>query len=111
MYIHIYYVCVCLDIRTYTYLYMYLYICKENGNGKLYKYIHAADLQQKNQTENGRPGNFPSSVCSSCKRKFVLCPFFDEETNGSFPCANELDGLTGLAHLLYAYMLTLLSLY
>jgi hypothetical protein len=23
------------------------------------------------------------TVCSSCKRKFVICPFVDEETNGS----------------------------
>jgi hypothetical protein len=36
------------------------------------------------------------NVCSSCKRKFVICSFVDEETNGSYPFAN---GLIGLAHL------------
>jgi hypothetical protein len=36
------------------------------------------------------------TVCSSCKWKFVICSFVDEETNGSYPFAN---GLIGLAHL------------
>ncbi len=27
----------------------------------------------------------PFTGCSSCKRKFVVCPFFDEETNWSYP--------------------------
>jgi hypothetical protein len=38
----------------------------------------------------------PFTVCSSCKRKFVICLFVDEETNGSCPFAN---GLNRLAHL------------
>jgi hypothetical protein len=33
------------------------------------------------------------TVCSSCKPKFVVCPFVDEETNGSYPFANGLNGL------------------
>jgi hypothetical protein len=33
------------------------------------------------------------TVGSLCKRKFVVCPFVDEETNGSYPLEN------GLAHL------------
>jgi hypothetical protein len=37
--------------------------------------------------------------CSSCKRIFVVCPFVDEETDGSYPFTNELNGLNGLAHL------------
>jgi hypothetical protein len=42
----------------------------------------------------------PFTVCSSCKRKFVVCPFVDEETNGSFPFADGLNGpRNGLAHL------------
>jgi hypothetical protein len=36
------------------------------------------------------------TVCSSCKRKFVVCPFVNKETKGSYPFAN---GLKGLAHL------------
>jgi hypothetical protein len=35
-------------------------------------------------------------VCSSSKWKFVVYPFIDEETNGSCPFAN---GLNGPAHL------------
>ncbi len=41
----------------------------------------------------------PFTVCSLCKRKFVVCPFIDEETNGSNSVANELNGLNGLVHL------------
>jgi hypothetical protein len=48
--------------------------------------------------ENG-PRRFflnPFTVCKLCKRKFVVCPFVDEETNGSYPFAN---GLNALSHL------------
>jgi hypothetical protein len=55
----------------------------------------------------GSPGDSPSSVtvCSSCRRKFVVCPFVYEETNRSYLFANGLTGmhginkLDGLAHL------------
>ncbi len=40
------------------------------------------------------------TVCSSCKRKFVVCPFVYAETNRIYPFAN---GLNGLAHLWYQY--------
>jgi hypothetical protein len=33
------------------------------------------------------------------QRKSVICPFLDEETKGSYPFANGLNGLNGLAHL------------
>jgi hypothetical protein len=59
----------------------------------IYKYIWPF------QMENRSPCNFPVNpfiVCSSCKRKFVVCPFVYEETNRSYPFAN---GLNGLAHL------------
>ncbi len=51
-----------------------------------------------NLMENGSPGDFPLlfTVCSQCKRKFVVCQFVDEETSGNYPFAN---GLNGLAHL------------
>ncbi len=42
------------------------------------------------------------TVCSLCNWKFVVCPFVDEETNGSYPFAyrlKELNRLNGLAHL------------
>ncbi len=44
------------------------------------------------QTENGSPGIFlnPFTICSSCKRKFVVCPFVDKERNKSCLFANEL---------------------
>jgi hypothetical protein len=37
----------------------------------------------------------PFTVFASCKPKFVVCLFVYEETNGSYPFAN---GLNGLAH-------------
>ncbi len=59
------------------------------------------------QTENRKrsPGKCffnPFTVCSWCKQKCVVSPFVDEETNGSYPFANRLNGLSGLnglAHL------------
>jgi hypothetical protein len=33
------------------------------------------------------------TVYSSSKRKFVVCPFVDEETNGGYPFAIGLHGL------------------
>jgi hypothetical protein len=44
----------------------------------------------------------PFMVCSSCKRKFVVCLFVlfvEEEKNESYPFANGLNGLNELAHL------------
>jgi hypothetical protein len=56
------------------------------------------------ETSNGSPGDFlnPFTVCSSCKRKFVICPFVDGETNGSYPFANRLNRLSDLP--IYEYM-------
>jgi hypothetical protein len=36
------------------------------------------------------------AVCSSCRRKFVVCLFVYEETHGSYPFANGLNGLNRL---------------
>jgi hypothetical protein len=33
----------------------------------------------------------PFTICSSYKQKFVICPFVDEETNGSYLFANGLN--------------------
>jgi hypothetical protein len=41
----------------------------------------------------------PFTVSSSCNQKFVVCPFIDEETNGSYPFTNGLNGHNGLAHI------------
>jgi hypothetical protein len=38
------------------------------------------------------------TICLSCKRKFVIFPFVDETTNGSYLFANGLNGLNRLAH-------------
>jgi hypothetical protein len=50
------------------------------------------------ETENGTQAIYlnPFTVRSSCIRKFVVRPFVDEKTNGSYPFAN---GLNGHAHL------------
>jgi hypothetical protein len=56
---------------------------------------------KKREMENGSGTIFlhPFTVFSSCNRKFVVCPFVNEETNGSYPFANRLNGLNGLARL------------
>ncbi len=41
----------------------------------------------------------PCTVYSLCKRKFVVCSFVDEKTNGSYQFTNRLNGLNGLVHL------------
>jgi hypothetical protein len=50
------------------------------------------------QKENGAQANFinPFTICSLYKRKFVVCPVIDEETNGSYSFANGLEGPNGL---------------
>ncbi len=49
-------------------------------------------------TENGSPGDFPSSVhcLLIMQTKVCVCPFVDEETNGIYLFAN---GLNVLVHL------------
>ncbi len=76
-----------IDIEVYTVytLYVYdiyisLYVCAAVSNGK----------------PKPRRFSFIRLPFSSCKRIFFLCPFVYEETNGSFPFTN---GLNGLAHL------------
>ncbi len=62
-------------------------------------------LQQKNGSlciyaavSHGNRAIFlnPFTFCTSFKRKFVVCPSADEETNVSYPSAK---GINGLAHL------------
>jgi hypothetical protein len=79
-------------------IYVYIYNLYNYGNG-IYIYVYILPFQ----IENGSQAIFlnPFTVCSSCERKFVVCPFV-VETNGSypFPFANRLNGLNGLADLL-----------
>jgi hypothetical protein len=51
-----------------------------------------------NESKNGSPGDFLNlfTVCSLCKRKFVVCLFVDEEANGSYPFPNGQNGLAPL---------------
>ncbi len=49
----------------------------------------------KRKTEDQAIFLSPFNVCSSGKRKFVVCPFADE-TNRSYPYANRLNGLNNL---------------
>ncbi len=52
------------------------------------------DIKQKTEAQAIFLHQF--TFCSSCKREFVLCPFVDEEINGSCPLVNGVIGLTGL---------------
>ncbi len=60
-------------------------------------YIYAAVSNGKRKMEAQLIFLNKFSICSSCKQKFVVCPFVHKETNGHYPFANRLNGL---AHLL-----------
>jgi hypothetical protein len=75
----------------YRYIYLYLYI-------SVYMYfVYAAFSNRKRKTEAQVIVLHPFIVCSSCKRKLVVCLFVYEETNGSYPFANGLNVLNGVA--------------
>jgi hypothetical protein len=76
---------------TSVYFYFSLYVCR-------YTYIYCLS-NAKRKTEAQAIFLYLFTVCSFCKRKFVVCPFFGEETNGSYPFANGPNGINGLAHL------------
>ncbi len=68
------------------------------------KILGNAEVSQKKikwEVENRSQAIFlyPFPLCSSCKRKFVVCPFVCKETNGSCPLANGLNVLNGLSRL------------
>jgi hypothetical protein len=69
-------------------LYLYLYYLCITGN------INIIILPF--QTEAQAIFLDPFIVCSSCKWKFVVRQFVDEETNGSYLFANRLNGLAHL---------------
>ncbi len=66
----------------YLYLFTYMYISAAVSNGK----------------RKHRPiFLIPFTICSSCKRKFVVFPFVYAETNASYLFANELNGQNRLS--------------
>jgi hypothetical protein len=69
-----------IRVPTYVYIYVYKYTTVSNGKWKTQGLVIFLN---------------PFTVYSSCKRKFVVCPFVDEETKGSHLVAN---GLNRLAH-------------
>jgi hypothetical protein len=72
-------------------------------------YIYISQRQHiccfKRKTETQAIFLNPLTICSSCKRTFVICPFDYEATNESVLFSNGpsrlngLNGLNGLAHL------------
>jgi hypothetical protein len=90
-----FFMCVCVfvcgGVRVWV-IFLFLFV-------NLYLYLQAAVSNGKQK--NGSPCDFlnPFTVGSSCQRKFVVCPFVDEKINRSYPFANGLNGLNGLAHL------------
>ncbi len=60
-----------IDMYIYQYLNIYIHIC-----------CHS---KRKWKTEAQAIFLNPFIVSLSCKRKFVVCPFVYEETNGSYP--------------------------
>ncbi len=80
MYINIYiYICI---YTVYT-----VYINTETA-ANIYIFVVVSNLKQKMETQ--AIFFHPFTVCSSCKRKFIVYLFVDEETNGSCPFANRL---------------------
>jgi hypothetical protein len=61
--------------------------------GILISYI---TIKRKQKMESQAIFLNPFIVCSSCKCKFIVCLFVDEETNRSYSFANGLNGLTHL---------------
>jgi hypothetical protein len=61
-----------------------------------WRHVDMKAANEKGKTEARAIFLCPFTVCSSSKRKFVVCLFVDEETNGSYPFAN---GLNRLGHL------------
>ncbi len=53
----------------------------------------------KRKTESQEIFLGPFTAGTLYERKFVVCPFVDEERNGSYPFANRLNGPNGLAYL------------
>ncbi len=60
----------------------------------IYTYIQTKKINQKTEAQSVFLG--PFTVCSSRKRKFVICLSVDEEKNRSHPFANGLDRLNRL---------------
>jgi hypothetical protein len=81
-----------LYMYIYIYMYIYTYIC-------IYIYIYInIYIYCRFRRKTEAPGDFlnPFTICSSCKQKFVVSPFVNEETNRRYPFANKLNGLAHL---------------
>jgi hypothetical protein len=70
-----------------------------NGDIETWRHGDMVTSNRKQKTE--AQAIFPNlfTICSSCKQRFVVCLFFDVETNGSYPFANGINRLNRLAHL------------
>jgi hypothetical protein len=73
----------------------------ENGTKYIYVYItviyvYVAISNKKQNKEAQKIFLNPFTVCSSSKKKFVICPFVDVETNGRYPFENGINGLAQL---------------
>ncbi len=88
----------------YLYLYLYKYIFRYRWNGRhmyIFIYIHIStfiNIYTAISIGKRKPRRL-FTVCSSWKRKFVICPFVYKEANRSYPFANGLNGQNGCAHL------------
>jgi hypothetical protein len=91
IYVHILYYSIYIYIYLYVYICIYIYIY-------IFIYVLCCRFTKKIKWKRKNQVIFlnPFTVCSSCKRKFVVCPLV-EETNGSCSFTN---GLNRLAHLL-----------
>ncbi len=70
-------------IYIYKYIYIYIYIFIY-----IYSIYKGCHFKRKEEVQAIFLNPYPFTVCSSCKRKFVVCLFAYEETNGRYPFAN-----------------------
>ncbi len=76
----------------YIYIYIYIHIYVDIYGIYLYGYIRLYMLPFQRETEAQLIFLNPFTICTSCKQKFVVCPFVYEETNGCYLIANGLRG-------------------
>jgi hypothetical protein len=94
-------VCACVYIYIYIYVYIHIYIYIIFILILLYLYLNLNGVVWNGKVKMEAQAIFLNqlTVCSLCKQKIVVCLFVVEETSGSYPFANGLNGVNGLPHL------------
>ncbi len=65
----------------------------ERGHGNMDEDMDMETIKRVQETKAQAIFLHPFTVFSSCKQKFTVCPFVDEEIKGSYSFANGLANL------------------